>query len=103
MDHTISVEELMKKMGFESLDIIDIRDQYKYQMGHIPQARNVPMNFLLTIPENYIDKNKTYYLCCEFGSRSKRCANELNHLGYHAVNIEGGYQEYRLKNHIIDS
>ena len=97
MDHTISIDELIQRMRLESLDIIDIRDQYQYQLGHIPNARNVPMNFLLTTPENYIDKNKTYYLCCEFGSRSKRSASELNHLGYHTINIEGGYQEYRLK------
>jgi len=93
----ISVDSLKLKMKKEGVNIIDIRDNYQYQLGHIKNARNVPMNFLLTSPDNYLRKDVTYYLCCEFGTRSNRCVRELNHLGYKTINILGGYQEYKLK------
>ena len=57
----------MKEIDIESivdnnLNIIDIRDNYLYNMGCIPRARNIPMNFLLTNPDNYLNKDEEYYI-----------------------------------------
>ncbi len=94
MTQEITISDLKRMMSQQRIHIIDIRDNYQFQLGNIPTSRNVPMNFLLTVPENYLNKEDTYYLCCEFGSRSKRACQELLEMGYHVVNIAGGYQEY---------
>ena len=37
--------------------IIDIRDNYQFNLGSIPTSINIPMNFLLTNPDSYLTKN----------------------------------------------
>ena len=81
----------------QNIHLIDIRDNYQFQLGNIEGAVNIPMNFLLMMPEKYLKKDQVYYLYCEFGSRSKKCAQELEALGYQVINIQGGYQEYKLR------
>lgn len=97
MYDSISVMELKRLQSQNSrLMVIDIRDKYQFLLEHIPLAVNIPMNFLLIQPEQYLDKNNTYYLYCEYGSRSKRVCEELSKLGYKVINIDGGYQAYKL-------
>lgn len=77
--------------------IIDIRDNYKFNLGSIPTSINIPMNFLLTNPDSYLTKNNTYYIYCEYGSRSKGVCNELSKKGYNVINILGGFSDYKRK------
>ncbi len=93
---SISIVELLPQIG-KNIHLIDIRDNYQFQLGNIPGSINVPMNFLLMMPDKYLDKNNTYYVYCEFGSRSKKCTLELEKLGYQVINVQGGYQEYILR------
>lgn len=97
MNQEISISDL-KRVMITKPNIIDIRENYFYQVGRIPTAINVPMNFILTVPQNYLNKQDTYYIYCEMGSRSKRVCQELRNLGYHVVNIIGGYQSYLENN-----
>ncbi len=91
----ITVADLKRLMAQKPLMIIDIRDYYQFQLGNIPTARCIPMNFLLTNDSNYLNKGTTYYIYCEFGNRSKQACQELSQKGYDVVNIVGGYQEYK--------
>lgn len=93
----ITVEEL--KSLLPKTKIIDIRDKYQFNLGHIPTAINIPMNFIMTNPENYLEKNEIYYICCEYGSRSKHVSEFLVKKGYNCINILGGYNEYNLLSH----
>lgn len=95
MSSDISTLEL--KRLIPGVKIIDIRDNYKFNLGSIPTSINIPMNFLLTNPDIYLNKSDTYYLYCEYGSRSKGVCNKLVQQGYNVINILGGFSEYRLK------
>lgn len=95
MSNDITATEL--KSLIPNVRIIDIRDNYQFNMGSIPTSINIPMNFLLTNPDVYLTKNDTYYIYCEFGSRSKSVCNELSKKGYNVINILGGFSEYKLK------
>ena len=94
---SITIEEMKKQLS--TITLIDIRDNYKYIIGKIPTAINIPMNFLLVNPENYLKKNQKYYIYCEYGTRSEKLCNKLSNLGYDVVNVIGGYNEYKLSNH----
>lgn len=74
--------------------IIDIRDNYTYNLGHIKGAINIPYYNLLNNYSHYLNKNEKYYLYCENGRQSQEISNRLNLFGYNTVNIEGGYEEY---------
>lgn len=77
--------------------IIDIRDNYQFNLGSIPTSINIPMNFLLTNPDSYLTKNNTYYIYCEYGSSSKKVCNVLAKKGYDVINVLGGFSQYKLK------
>ena len=91
----ISMEELLKK-DLNNICLIDIRDKFEYNISHIPTSINIPSNFLITNPSDYLNKDKTYYLYCSSGIKSKNISNELNYLGYNTINILGGYNYYLL-------
>lgn len=95
MSNEITTTELRQLIP--GAKIIDIRDNYQFNLGSIPTSINIPMNFLLTNPDTYLTKNNTYYIYCEYGTRSKMAAQELNSKGYHVVNVIGGFNEYKLK------
>ncbi len=75
-------------------NIIDIRDRNLYLKGHIFNAQNIDMKVLLEIPDRYISKDKTYYIYCTSGYKSKRCTNMLSILGYDVVNVIDGYEGF---------
>lgn len=95
MSSDITTTEL--KRLIPGAKIIDIRDNYQFNLGSIPTSINIPMNFLLNNPDSYLTKNDTYYIYCEYGSRSKTTCNELTKKGYNVVNVLGGFSEYKLK------
>lgn len=74
--------------------IIDIRNSYYYNLGHIPGAINIPYYDLLTNYRYYLNKYTTYYLYCDTGEQSLEISNRLNDFGYSTINILGGYEEY---------
>ena len=75
-------------------NIIDIRRYSDYLNGHIDGAISIEEGKLINNPSMYLNKDKIYYLYCNYGNRSKICVNYLNNLGYHTKNIEGGYHNY---------
>ncbi len=72
-------------------NIIDIRDSYSYSLGHIYNAINIPMNELLNNPNQYLDKNKTYYIYCKSGVRSKKTCELLRIIGFNVINVVDGF------------
>ncbi len=78
--------------------LIDIRDKYEYILGSIKNSVNIPYNYLALMPENYLNFNSTYYLYCNSGSKSRKLCLHLTQLGYHVVDLIGGYDEYHKHN-----
>lgn len=76
--------------------IIDIRDNYSYNLGHIKNAINIPYYNLLNNHSHYLNKSDSYYLYCSNGRQSSEVSNRLNMFGYNTYNIIGGYDEYVL-------
>ena len=77
--------------------IIDIRNNIKYELHHIPNAINISKNELMFNTENYLNKKDTYYIYCDKGIISKGLVNYLDIKGYNVVNIIGGYESYKLQ------
>ena len=43
-----------------NVNIIDIREHYLYERGHLKGSINVPLRVLRTMPEKYLSFDKTY-------------------------------------------
>ncbi len=91
MVDSISILELLR---LNNVMIVDIRNQYYYNLGHIRGAINIPYYNLLNNYSHYLNKSDIYFLYCDTGEQSMEIVNRLNSFGYHTVNIIGGYQEY---------
>ena len=74
--------------------LLDIRDKYEYILGHIPRSINIPYTYIITMPQNYLNLDATYYIYCDSGSKSRKVCLFLNELGYKAIDLIGGYKEY---------
>ncbi|GAB2323344.1 rhodanese-like domain-containing protein [Alkalibacterium sp. m-11] len=82
----ISADQLKAERNNQT-KIIDVRMPGEYRAGHIPGAKNVPLNRI----EGYTgDKDEKVYVICQSGMRSKRAASILKKKGYDVVNIRGG-------------
>jgi sulfur-carrier protein adenylyltransferase/sulfurtransferase len=76
--------------GGESLEIIDVREPYEWEIGHIPGARLVPLDRIAAeIPR--LDKRRETILYCKVGVRSMYAARQLADAGVSEVrNLAGG-------------
>ena len=75
--------------------VIDIRNSYYYSLNHISGALSIPYYNLLNNYGHYLSKDKTYYIYCDYGEKSREVANRLNEFGYRVFSLEGGFLEYK--------
>lgn len=87
---SISTAELAEKLK-EKPTILDVRTPSEYQSGHIPGAKNHPLDKI----NSYRQKNaETVYVICQSGMRSKQAARALKKQGYEVVNVAGGMNRW---------
>ena len=81
-----------------NIKIIDIRDNRKYNDGHILNAINILSDDLLINYNKYLNKNDVYYIYCQKGNKSKQICSYLVKMNYNVININGGYEAWILDN-----
>lgn len=81
---TISTKELERKLTDKPI-IIDVREPHEFRGGHIPGAKNIPLNKI----EKFIPQGTTYVVC-QSGMRSKKAAKLLLKKDADVVNVHGG-------------
>jgi rhodanese-related sulfurtransferase len=92
----INVKNSVLLMNREACTIIDVRSEEKFNVGHIPNAVNIPYNKL---PE-MVDKlkkqpKKTILVYCGSGNSSGKAMKLLNQKEFESVmSIEGGFSEW---------
>ncbi|KOF56840.1 MULTISPECIES: rhodanese-like domain-containing protein [Clostridium] len=89
---SIDISELENLRG--KITLIDVRNPEEYREGHVPGAKNAPMNFVLQSPEKYLNKSKEYYIICQSGMRSAKTCGKLSDMGFNVVNVKGGTSSY---------
>ena len=90
--NTIVVEEL-EKLDRAEIVIVDIRSEEEFKRGTIDGAINLPIE---EIPARIdeLEKDKTIYVLCHTGEKSKGITEELTKQGFTACNVEGGYRSF---------
>lgn len=87
---SITIAELKGKLT-SSIQLIDVRTPNEYRGGHIRQAKNVPLQRITSFKG---DQDKPVYVICQSGMRSKQATKELNKMGYQAINVRGGMNQW---------
>jgi rhodanese-related sulfurtransferase len=94
-----TVEELRHR---DDVVVIDVRDDYEYNDGHIPGATLVPLG---QIPNRVdeIPKDKTVIAVCRSGNRSSQATNFLRQQGFDNVhNMTGGMNAWTQAGYEIE-
>jgi rhodanese-related sulfurtransferase len=69
--------------------VIDVREGYEYEAGHIPGSRNIEVTELTAAAES-LDREKPVVFYCRSGDRSSMPAEAYRASGWDAHSIEGG-------------
>ena len=88
----ISQEEAKEMMDAGDVIVLDVREQYEYDGGHIPGAVLLPLGKIReeTAAEVIPEKEDTVLVYCRSGNRSKQAAKALAELGYTGIYEFGG-------------
>ena len=88
----ITPKELISKLS--KIQLIDIREPYEHEEGHIKGSINIPMgDFLEKL--NELDRTKQIIIYCNTGRRSKPVVYMLKKLhNISAYNLQGGYKNF---------
>ena len=69
--------------------VVDVREGYEFDEGHVPSATHIPMASIPTRMEE-LTKQEPIWLICASGNRSGQVAEYLTRHGYLAINVDGG-------------
>ncbi len=80
------------QQGMSKYILLDVRTPEEYEAGHLENAINInwyDADFSEQVSR--LDKENTIYVYCQKGGRSAKAASVLDSLGFHAIDLTGGY------------
>jgi molybdopterin/thiamine biosynthesis adenylyltransferase/rhodanese-related sulfurtransferase len=77
--------------------LVDVREKYEWDEGHVPGAMHVPRGYLELRIENAVpDRSAPVLLYCAGGTRSVLAARTLQEMGYSDVrSLKGGFTAWK--------
>ena len=70
--------------------LVDVRTSGEFRSGHVPGAKNIPLDQLAARLAELGTSDQEVYLICQSGGRSARAAATLAAKGLRPVNVSGG-------------
>jgi len=94
-----TVEQLRRR---DDVFILDVREDYEYDSGHIPGATLVPLGQIPNRLEE-VPRDKTVIAVCRSGNRSGQATDFLRQQGFENVhNMEGGMNAWSQAGYQIE-
>ena len=75
--------------GDRELQVIDVREPYEREAGHLQGSRHVELTRLTGEAES-LDRERPVVFYCRVGARSRMAAEAFRTAGYEAYTLEGG-------------
>ncbi len=85
----IEVQRLKEMLGSEGVQLVDTREAYEADAGHIPGSRNLELNNVAGAAESF-DREQPLVFYCRSGERSAMPAQAFAEAGFDAYNLAGG-------------
>jgi rhodanese-related sulfurtransferase len=82
--------EVHRRMVEEQMDLIDVREDYEWEAGHVPGSRHVDLSRLGAAPDA-VPADRPVAFICLMGARSGMVAASFRRAGYDAYNVSGGF------------
>ena len=88
----IDVEQLARRRE-EGAFVLDVREPYEYEAGHVPGAVLIPLGEVVARHDE-VPADQEVYVICQVGARSARAAEFLNGSGHRTTNVAGGTRSW---------
>jgi CoA-disulfide reductase len=75
---------------------LDVRTPEELSYGFVKGSTNIEIDELRSRLDELPSKDTPIYVMCRVGHRGYVAAMMLKHLGYHAINVDGGYDLYKI-------
>ena len=102
MIEQISVADLKTVMDQGTPLVIDVREQWEYDSGHVPGAVWIPMAMVPGRKAEFVAEGPVFVVC-RSGNRSGQVVMWLADQGIRTVNVAGGTQAWQQLGHPIDT
>ena len=85
----LSPERVSELVSRGEVHLIDVREPYEHEAGHIAQARHIPLERLASEAET-LPRDRPIVFQCRLGARSAMATQAFRAAGYDAYNMQGG-------------
>ncbi len=91
-----SPAEVHELLSDGSIQVIDVREIYEREQGHIPGSRHIEIERLAWNSPT-IDRKRPVYFCCRLGLRAQLAAHAFRRIGFEAYNVTGGFAAWHAE------
>ena len=99
----IDVDEARALIEKGGVSVIDVREDWEFANGHIPNARHVPLARIISAAQQHVEGDNLIFVC-EVGQRSAVAAEFAAALGKQSLyNLEGGTAAWRNAGYPIET
>ena len=92
-DVDVSPEDVAERHARGEIQLVDVREPYEHEAGHIAGARHIALERLASKAET-IDRARPVVFYCRLGARSGMAANAFRRAGYDAQSMMGGLEAW---------
>lgn len=97
------LKKLLERMP-NNVCVVDVRDAEQYESGHIPGARNIPVDKILSSFRSLPKDKMIVTYCADIAcGLSPQAALELAQAGFEVQHLIGGFEEWCRKGFPIDT
>lgn len=91
----LKLDEIKPLIDSGAYEVVDVREGWERERGHIPGSRHVVLSRILANPMNLEFRDRTIFVC-EIGERSAVASEMAVALGVKdVVNFRGGHKAWR--------
>jgi rhodanese-related sulfurtransferase len=84
----------------EGPQVIDVREPYEREAGHIAGSRHIPL-VELTAQAATVERDRPVVFYCRVGARSEMAAQAFRAAGYEAYSMRGGLRRWAQENRTL--
>jgi hydroxyacylglutathione hydrolase/adenylyltransferase/sulfurtransferase len=92
-DLEVTTEHTANALGDDSAQVVDVRETYEREAGHIAGTRHIELERLAS-QAGTIDRDRPVIFQCRLGSRSLMAAQAFRRAGYDAYSMAGGLEQW---------
>ena len=85
----LTPQQAAERLTAGDVALVDVREPYEYEAGHIDGARHVPLPELAALAEQ-LDPAQPVVFVCRVGGRSAMATEAFRGAGFDAYNLAGG-------------